>query len=167
MNKITKLLFLFLIIGTYSCDNTENNKLLQNKQAALTKNSTSETSKFEPNGYYDPKGDTVFLYKYRFESLVIWLPNEDEKPEVFLHFVNYKLKRKAINIYFKNYIIKPKKILLSESDTLNGEISFEGKFLKETEPTDEDTRNETIVLTGNLRIKEKIYKLDFTYFPGD
>ena len=163
MKNIIKQLCFLIIFGNFSCQSKKNNESINSKKL----NDTTQVINFKPNGYFNPLGKNIYLNKsYCFNSLAIWLPLENEKPEIFLHFTNNKL-HKAINIYFKKYNIKSDEISLSESDTLNGQITFNGKFTKDSEPTEDDAINGTIVLKGDLKIIDKIYKLDFTYFPGD
>ena len=48
-----------------------------------------------------------------------------------------------------------------------GEIYFKGKFHKVIGDEGEVVTKKIIVLSGDLKIKKKNYKIDFAYFPGD
>ena len=157
------------MFGIQSCQmpekNREKNKTnLTNVKGDFEK---KEEGKYYKEGFFEPTCIEINLNKsYHFANLELWPP--DKYDSTGTYELRFESKNpKPLYIKFINCIERSDSLILTDTDTLKGEIYFKGKFHKVIGDEGEVVTKKIIVLSGDLKIKKKNYKIDFAYFPGD
>ncbi|NVN93706.1 MAG: hypothetical protein HXX18_00340 [Bacteroidetes bacterium] len=167
MNKIYLIFSILLITIILSCQNQN----VETKEKPLIKKEKKVS--FDIDGYYF-LNDTIIFKEIKVLSILISTKDTIDKSnyniinKLYLNILDTKTGRE-IELKVKEYKFENKKISLSVTIPEIGIFSFEGTFLGENGPMNDNViEDKTFVMKGLVKIGNNFTKMtSFTYFAGD